>query len=29
MGVGEYHTPWQSGAGSWKKAAPKQYGGTL
>jgi hypothetical protein len=29
MGVGEYHTPWQAGSTSWKRAAPKQYGATL
>ena len=29
MGVGEYHTPWQSGGGSWKSGAPKRYGATL
>ena len=25
MGVGEYHTPWQSGGGSWKVGTPKEY----
>ena len=27
MGVGEYHTPWQSGGGSWKADTPKEYPG--